>query len=84
MLEHSLEGNIQSGLKFFIFYFLILDKFVLKTWISRQVSYFVGILSEIGNIFLVVLKFFFLLSVRFKSISKSYKSSVQRGKSSYK
>ena len=49
MLEHVLEGNIQSGLKFFIFYFLFLDKFVLKTWISRRVSYFVGILSGVRN-----------------------------------
>ena len=46
----------------------------MKTWISRQISYFVGILSEVGNIFLrVVLKFFFLLSVRFKSISNHIK-----------
>ena len=74
-----------SSIIIFIFNFFFLDKFVLKTWISRQVSYFVGILSEVGNIFLqVVLKFFFLLSVRFKSISKSYKSLVQREKSSYK
>ena len=53
MLEHGLEGNIQSRLKFFIFYFLILDKFVLKIWISKRVSYFVGILSGVRNIFLL-------------------------------
>ena len=70
MLEHSLEGNIQSGLKFFIFYFLILDKFVLKTWISRRVSYFVGILCGVGNIFLPGCpQVLFLLNVRSKGIS---------------
>ena len=30
-----------------------LDKFVLKTWISRRVSYFIGILSGVGDIFLL-------------------------------
>ena len=29
------------------------NKFVLKTWISRRVSYFVGILSGVGDIFLL-------------------------------
>ena len=37
---------------FFFFFFLILDKFVLKIRISRRVSYFVNILSRVGNIFL--------------------------------
>ena len=85
MLEHGLEGNIQSGLKFFIFYFLFLDKFVLKTWISRRVSYFVGILSGVRNIFLLncpqVLS---LLNVGFRGIFKPHKTQVQRGESCYK
>ena len=38
----------------FCFYFFNLDKFVLKTWISRRVSYFVDILSGVGDIFLPV------------------------------
>ena len=29
-----------------------MDKFVLKVWISRRLSYFVSILSEVGDIFL--------------------------------
>jgi len=36
--------------KFFLIKFL--DKFVLNTWISRRVSYFVNILSGVGDIFL--------------------------------
>ena len=74
-LKHGLEGNIQSRLKFFIFYFLILDKFILKTWISRRVSYFVGILSRVRNIFLLnypqVLS---LLNVGFRGIFKPHKT----------
>ena len=34
-------------------YFFFLDKFVLKTWISRRVFYFVGILSGVRDIFLL-------------------------------
>ena len=30
-----------------------MDKFVLNTWISETVSYFVGILCEVGDIFLL-------------------------------
>ena len=57
-----------------------LNKFVLKTWISRRVSYFVGILSGTGDIFLPDCpQVFSLLSLRFRSISKSYKSPVQSG-----
>ena len=42
-------------------------KFVLKIWISGRVSYFVGILSGVGDIFSkVVLKFFFLLNIILK------------------
>ena len=32
-MECCLEGNIQSGLRVFFFYF-ILDKFDLKTWVN--------------------------------------------------
>ena len=61
----------------FIFIFLILDKFVLKTWISMRVSYFVGILSEVGDIFLLsCLQVIFLLNLRFMSIFKLHKSLV--------
>ena len=55
----------------------ILDKFVLKTWISRRVSYFVGILSGVRNIFLLdCLQVFSLLDVRFRSIFKQRKNLV--------
>ena len=30
-----------------------MDKFVLKTWISRRLPYFVDILSEVEDIFLL-------------------------------
>ena len=47
----------------------ILDKFVLKTWISRRVSYFVNILSRFRDIFLLsCLKVFFLLNLKFMGI----------------
>ena len=36
----------------FIYLINFLDKFFLKIWISRNVPYFVGILNEIGEIFL--------------------------------
>ena len=38
--------------KFFFFLIEFLDKFVLKTWISSRVSYFVDNLSGVGDIFL--------------------------------
>ena len=47
-------------------------------------SYFIGILNEVGDIFLLdYLQVFSLLNLRFKDISKSYKSPVQRGESFY-
>ena len=47
-------------------------------------SNFIGILNEVEDIFLPdYLQDFSLLNLRFKSISKSHKSSVQRGKSFY-
>ena len=47
--------------------------------------YFVGILSEVGDIFLSGCpQVFLLLNIRFKNIYESHKSLVQRGKFSYK
>ena len=44
-----------------------MDKFVLKIWISRRVSYFIGILSRVGDIFLSdCSQIFFTLKVKFK------------------
>ena len=70
-----------------LFYFKIFfwNKFVLKIWISGKMSYFVGILSGVGDIFLLSCpQVFTLLNVRFKDISELYKSPVQRKKSSYR
>ena len=44
-------GKYQSGLRIFYFFYF-LDNFVLNTWISRKVSYFVNILHEVRDIFL--------------------------------
>ena len=61
------------------------NKFVLKIWISGKMSYFVGILSGVGDIFLLSCpQVFTLLNVRFKDISELYKSPVQRKKASYR
>ena len=69
---------------FFVIIFFF-DKFVLKIWISRRVSYFAGILSKVGNIFLSgCSQVFFLLNVKFRGISKAHKSPVQIEKSSYR
>ena len=58
--------------------------FFLKTWISRRVFYFVGILSRVGYIFLPGCpQVFSLLKVMFRSIFESHKSLIQRGESSY-
>ena len=64
----------------FIFIFLILDKFVLKTWISMRVSYFVGILSGVRNLFLTGCS----QVLRFRDIFEQHKSSVQKEKFSNK
>ena len=62
-----------------------MHKFVLKTWISGRVFYFVGILNGVGNIFLPCCpQAFSLLNVRFKSIFEPHKSPVQREESSYR
>lgn len=46
-----------------------MNKFVLNIWISRKLSYFVSILSEVRNIFYhVVFKKFSLLNIRFNGI----------------
>ena len=69
----------------FILFYFNLDTFVLKTWISRRVSYFVDILSGIEDIFLPGCpQVFFSVKRKFRGISKSHKSSIQRGESSYK
>ena len=54
-LECGLEGNIEVDWEVFLFYFNFnfLDKFVFKTWISGRVSYFIGILCGVENIFLL-------------------------------
>ena len=74
------------GLMSLLFIYLInfLDKFFLKIWISRNVPYFVGILSEIGEIFLLgCSQVFSQLNVRFKGIFEPHKSLIQSGESSY-
>ena len=54
-----------------------MDKFVLKIWISGNMSYFVGILNGVGDIFLLSCpQVFILLNVRFKDISELHKSLV--------
>jgi len=56
-----------------------LDKFVLKTWISRKIFYFVGILHGVGDIFLPDCpKVLFLLNVGSKDIFEPHKSSIQK------
>ena len=61
------------------------DKFVLKTWISRKVFYFVGILSVVRDIFLPgCSKVLLLLNVWFRAIFEPNKSLVQRRKSCYR
>ena len=75
------------AMKFFFFFFNIkkMDKFVLKTLISRRVSYFVGILSRVGDIFLSSCsQVFSLLNLRFRGIFELHKSPVQKEKSCYK
>ena len=57
----------------------------MKTWNNRGVSYFVGILSGVEDVFLSdCFQVFSLLNIRFRGISKPYKSSVQRRKLSYR
>ena len=52
-------------------------KFVLKTWISRRVFYFVGILNKVADIFLPgYSQVFSLLNLRFRGIFEPQKSPV--------
>ena len=64
----------------------VVDKFVLKTWISRKMSYFVGILSGVVDIFLPgCSQIFFLLNLRFMGIYEPHKSTtIQKGEFYYK
>ena len=51
-----------------------MDKFVLKSWISKRMFYFVGILNEVRNIFLPdCSQVFSQLNIRFRGISEPYK-----------
>ena len=60
------------------------DKFVLKTWISRRVSYFVGILHGVGDIFLPSCsQILSLLNIGSSGISEPHKNSIEKGESSY-
>ena len=68
-----------SKTRIFFFFFLILDDFVSKTWISRRVYYFVGILNRVRDIFLLnYFQAFSFLNIRFRDISKPYKSLIQK------
>ena len=52
-------------------------KLVLKTWISRRVFYFVGILNKVADIFLPGYpQVFSLLNLRFRGIFEPQKSPV--------
>ena len=60
-----------------------MDKFVLKTWISRRVSYFVGILHGVGDIFLPSCsQILSLLNIGSSGISEPHKNSIEKGESS--
>ena len=62
-----------------------MDKFVLKIWITKKVSFFVGIISGVRDVLLPsCTQVFSLLNLKFRSISKPDKSPIQRKKSSYK
>ena len=51
----------------------------MKVWISRRMSYFVDILSGVGDKFLPSCsQVFFLLNIRFRDIFKSHKSSIKK------
>ena len=60
-----------------LFIYFNLDKFVLKTWISKRVFYFVGILSRVRDLFLQGCPYVFSpLNVRFKDIYELHKSPI--------
>ena len=51
----------------------------MKTWVNKRMSYFVGILNRVGDIFLLGCpQLFSLLNVRFMGISKPHKSNPKR------
>ena len=81
-MECSLEENIKVDWEVFIYF---LDNFVLNIWIIRKVSYFVGILCGVWDIFLPdCSQVLSLLNVGPRGISEPHKSLVQRGESSYR
>ena len=43
----------KEGFEKFLFFFFFFYKLFLETWLSRGVSYFIGILSEVGDKFLL-------------------------------
>ena len=51
-MESGLKGNITMDWDFFFFFFFW-DKFVLKTYISQRLSYFVRILQEVEDLILL-------------------------------
>ena len=76
-VEHGPKGNIQSSLGSFFFF----DKFVLKTCVSRKVSYFVNnIFQGVRDIFLLAcLQILSLLNLGSRDIFKPHKNPVQIG-----
>jgi len=62
-----------------------LDKFVLKTWISRRVPYFIGVLHGIENIFLPNCpQILSLLNIGSSGISEPHKILVRKRESFYR
>ena len=54
-----------------------LDKFVLKAWINSKMSYFVGILHKVINIFLLGCpQIWSLLNIRSRGIYEPHKSPI--------
>ena len=92
--HHACFASAMGFLFFFFFFtsviiflFLIkfLGKFVLKTWISRRRSYFVGIFkSSWRYIFPNCPQVFSVLNLKFWGISKPHKNPFQREESFYK
>ena len=56
-----------------------MDKFVLKIWIGKKVSYFVGILSEVRDIFLQLFSSFFLIKYKVIDIFKPHQNLIKKG-----
>ena len=85
-VEHGPKGNIQSSLGSFFFLIFFFCKFVLKTCVSRKVSYFVNnIFQGVRNIFLLAcLQILSLLNLGSRDIFKPHKNPVQIGESCYR